>query len=95
MAEQPFPVDHKHAVEASLEPIPTQTNPEMTPEKMQSTVKEDTEELEKKQTNKSDIAEPEYPPMAKVVPIVAALYMAFFLVALVRPSVHQSPWIRG
>lgn len=51
------------------------------------------EKLEQKQTNRSDMEEPEYPPKAKVIPIVAALYAAFFLLALVRPPapyVHES-----
>lgn len=33
-------------------------------------------------------AEPEYPSLQRVIPIVFALYMAFFLVALVRPSLY-------
>lgn len=42
------------------------------------------EEMDKKQTNRSD-AEPTYPSTAKVIPIVLALYMSMFLVALVSP----------
>ena len=52
------------------------------PEK-QISLGEATEELGKMQTNKSDIPEPEYPSMAKVIPIVTSVYGAFFLVALV------------
>lgn len=32
--------------------------------------------------------EPEYPSLQRVIPIVFALYIAFFLVALVRPSLY-------
>lgn len=48
------------------------------------------EKLEQTQTNQSDSPEPEYPPMAKVIPIVAALYAALFLVALVCSLLRMS-----
>ena len=90
MAEQPHHEDLKEKGETSLNPVAPPANPETMPEKIQATT-EGTQELGKKQTNKSDIPEPEYPPMAKVIPAVAALYMAFFLVALVRPFPSLSP----
>lgn len=67
--------------------IPPPANPETMPENIETASSEGTEELERKQTNKSDMPEPEYPTMAKVIPIVAALYAAFFLVALVPPPI--------
>ncbi len=77
--------DPEKKVEASLDSIPPPANPETMPEKTASPSSEDAQELEmKKQTMKDDLPEPEYPSMAKVIPIVVALYSAFFLVALVH-----------
>ncbi len=65
------------------------------PEKTELTSLENAQELQERQTNKDELPEPEYPSRAKVIPIVAALYSAFFLVALVpqplapRPSTHN------
>ena len=70
-------------LDASPDSIPVPANPETRQEKTELTSIEEKHDLEKKQTNKSDIPEPEYPPMVKVIPVVAALYMAMFLVALV------------
>lgn len=77
--------DPEKRVEASLDPIPPPAHPETMPEKTASPSSEDAQELEmKKKTTKDDLPEPEYPSMAKVIPIVVALYSAFFLVALVH-----------
>ena len=43
---------------------------------------ETTEKLTSAKTNQSE-AEPEYPTLKKLIPTVIALYLAFFLVALV------------
>lgn len=88
MAEKSHDAGSAKAVEPSLNPIPVPSNPETMPEKLPSSPEEGIEKLEKKQTNKSDIPEPEYPSTAKVIPIVAALYMTFFLVALVGQPFH-------
>ena len=42
-----------------------------------------TDELQHAKTNQSE-KEPEYPTLKKLIPTVIALYLAFFLVALVR-----------
>lgn len=84
MDENSHCVDPEKSVEASLDPIPPPAHPETMPEKTGSLSSEDAQEREKtEQTTQSDIPEPEYPSMAKVIPIVVALYSAFFLVALV------------
>ena len=41
-------------------------------------------------TNQSE-AEPEYPTLKKLIPTVVALYLAFFLVALVCTRAHPRP----
>lgn len=90
MAEHTRPVETEKHVEASPDVLPPpadpETNPEMAPDwpsHAKEELDKETEVLAKEQTKQSDIPEPEYPSMAKVIPIVAALYMAFFLVALV------------
>ena len=82
MTEQSTHDTSAKTFEGSLDPISAPVNAETMPEKL-PVPNGATDELEKKQTNKSDIPEPEYPPMIKIVPIIAAIYMTFFLVALV------------
>lgn len=48
------------------------------------------EELTHAKTNRSE-AEPEYPTLKKLIPTVIALYLAFFLVALVRDYFLNPP----
>ena len=67
----------------SLDSVPPPAHPEAMPEKMDTSSAEGTEELEQKQTNKSDIPEPEYPSFAKVLPVMLSIYGSFFLIALV------------
>ena len=70
--------------------MPPPAHPGALPERMDANLAEGSEdqeeELEKKQTNKSDIPEPEYPSFAKVIPIMASIYMTFFLIALVSST---------
>ena len=72
---------------ATTTPMPPPTNPETAVEKtitsIQSSKDEDGEEAAKVHTHDSN-AEPEYPTLKKLIPLMAALYIAFFLVALVR-----------
>ena len=91
MADQPHHPDTHEVVATPRDALPQPMNPEAMPEKIILPDGKDQEmeqQLEKKQTNKSDIPEPEYPPLSKVIPIMAALYMTFFLVALV---LHPNP----
>ncbi len=80
--------------EAPLDPIPPPALPETMLEKTEPPPSGN-EESEKRPTQKDELPEPEYPSRAEVIPIVAALYSAFFLVALVpqplapRPSTHN------
>jgi len=84
-------VDAEERLEAFPDPISSSARPERMPEKSESPPSGGAEALEKKQTDESDIPEPEYPSMAKVIPIAAALYSAFFLVSLVpQPATPRS-----
>ena len=87
MADPSNDVETKSNVETSQEPIPHPANPETMLEKIDTSARDGqgTEELEKRQTNKSNM-EPDYPKMSRVIPIALALYMSMFLVALVRLS---------
>ena len=51
---------------------------------------EATEDLTHAKTNQSE-AEPQYPTLKKLIPTVIALYLAFFLVALVCGIPHSAP----
>ncbi|KAL6716123.1 hypothetical protein ACLMJK_005689 [Lecanora helva] len=81
--------DSKHVMGtgSSPDPLPLPTNPETTLEKepaLTTEDKENAEELGHTEISREETQEPEYPPMVKVLPIVAAVYMAFFLIALDR-----------
>jgi len=69
--------------------IPPPANPETMVEKIHTSQPSETGKLSgppMEKLTKQD-TEPEHPSMRRVIPIVAALYMAFFLVALVsRPN---------
>lgn len=83
----PLPESEKPPLVATAS-IPPPVNPETMAEKLPALQSSDSEELSKVPTNELEKqeTEPEYPSMRRVVPIVAALYMSFFLVALVRSS---------
>lgn len=63
--------------------IPPPGNQEAMAENIQESRVEAAEALTQAKTNQSE-AEPEYPTLKKLIPSVIALYLAFFLVALVR-----------
>ena len=62
--------------------IPPPGNEETMAENIQASQLETTDQLTHAKTNQSE-AEPEYPTIKKLIPSVIALYLAFFLVALV------------
>ncbi len=65
--------------------IPPPRNPETMAENIQESQVDAAEGLTLAKTNQSE-AEPEYPTLKKLIPSVIALYLAFFLVALVYSS---------
>ncbi len=65
--------------------IPPPGNPETMAENIQESQVDAAEALTLAKTNQSE-AEPEYPTLKKLIPSVIALYLAFFLVALVYSS---------
>lgn len=69
--------------------IPYPENPEAMAENIQESRVEAAEELTHAKTNQSE-AEPEYPTLKKLIPSAIALYLAFFLVALVDS--HPVPY---
>lgn len=91
MVKEVKEVQEKHKMEVektiespSLDPsIPPPGNEETMAENIQDSRVEPAEELTHAKTNQSE-AEPEYPTLSKLIPTVAALYLAFFLVSLVR-----------
>ena len=71
-------------------PVNPETMPEQLPiasdaERASKHSKDSVEKVPEKEPFNPD-AEPEYPSTRRVIPIVAALYMSFFLVALVSRS---------
>lgn len=70
--------------------IPPTGNPETMTENIQKSRIEADEELTHAKTNQSE-AEPEYPTLKKLIPSVIALYLAFFLVALVYNPFSSPP----
>ena len=62
--------------------LPPPGNEETMAENIHQSQIETTEALTNAKTNQSE-AEPEYPTLKKLIPTVIALYLAFFLVALV------------
>ena len=83
-------IEDKHSMEteksidtsSDQSSIPPPGNEETMAENMQAQQLETPDELTHAKTNQSE-AEPEYPTLKKLIPSVIALYLAFFLVALV------------
>ena len=76
--------------------IPPPGHQETMAENIQQSQVDATDPLQQAKTNQSE-KEPEYPTLKKLIPTVIALYLAFFLVALVRdsspPCPSTCPWL--
>ena len=84
VTEDKHSMETKESVDTSSDQssIPPPGNEETMAENIQARQLETTDELTHAKTNQSE-AEPEYPTLKKLIPSVIALYLAFFLVALV------------
>ncbi|KAK4695071.1 MFS transporter, DHA2 family, glioxin efflux transporter, partial [Lecanoromycetidae sp. Uapishka_2] len=87
MAESTHVTEPEEATEINMSTsTPPPANTETMAEKLPPSLSSEPEELSKVPTNKLEKheTEPEYPSLRRLIPSVAAIYMAFFLVALDR-----------
>ena len=74
----------------SIHSLPPPGHEETLADNIHQSQMETTEKLTSAKTNQSE-AEPEYPSLKKLIPTVIALYLAFFLVALVWHTLPSAP----
>ena len=94
---EPAVTEDKHSIEtekskdtsSEQSSIPPPGNEETMAENIQAPQLETTDKLTLAKTNQSE-AEPEYPTLKKLIPSVIALYLAFFLVALVGDLLNRT-----